>query len=184
MNKRKKLRNIRPKALFGIGETGALIALTAAEVAGHAGQAAAQYFSAKSQGDNMLKQSQMQVDALKEQNENNNQLQRDMMQFTKEQNDETRRIMMENNMNNQLLAGNLATQDRREASKTALKNGGRKRRKLRNAYSSLQGGNIPFRVTDGGTTIPIGQTPEGYDVYQVLGDSHKQYHKAQGGKYK
>ena len=184
MNKRKKLRNIRPKALFGIGETGALIALTAAEVAGHAGQAAAQYFAAKSQGDNMLKQSQMQVDALKEQNENNNQLQRDMMQFTKEQNDETRRIMMENNMNNQLLAGNLATQDRREASKTVLKNGGRKRRKLRNAYSSLQGGNIPFRVTDGGTTIPIGQTPEGYDVYQVLGDSHKQYHKAQGGKYK
>lgn len=184
MNKRKKLRNIRPKALFGIGETGALIALTAAEVAGHAGQAAAQYFAAKSQGENMLKQSQMQVDALKEQNENNNQLQRDMMQFTKEQNDETRRIMMENNMNNQLLAGNLATQDRREASKTVLKNGGRKRRKLRNAYSSLQGGNIPFRVTDGGTTIPIGQTPEGYDVYQVLGDSHKQYHKAQGGKYK
>lgn len=184
MNKRKKLRNIRPKALFGIGETGALIALTAAEVAGHAGQAAAQYFAAKSQGENMLKQSQMQVDALKEQNENNNQLQRDMMQFTKEQNDETRRIMMENNMNNQLLAGSLATQDRREASKTVLKNGGRKRRKLRNAYSSLQGGNIPFRVTDGGTTIPIGQTPEGYDVYQVLGDSHKQYHKAQGGKYK
>lgn len=184
MNKRKKLRNIRPKALFGIGETGALIALTAAEVAGHAGQAAAQYFAAKSQGENMLKQSQMQVDALKEQNENNNQLQRDMMQFTKEQNDETRRIMMENNMNNQLLAGNLATQDRREASKTVLKNGGRKRRRLRNAYSSLQGGNIPFRVTDGGTTIPIGQTPEGYDVYQVLGDSHKQYHKAQGGKYK
>lgn len=184
MNKRKKLRNIRPKAFLGIGETGALIALTAAEVAGHAGQAAAQYFAAKSQGENMLKQSQMQVDALKEQNENNNQLQRDMMQFTKEQNDETRRIMMENNMNNQLLAGNLATQDRREASKTVLKNGGRKRRKLRNAYSSLQGGNIPFRVTDGGTTIPIGQTPEGYDVYQVLGDSHKQYHKAQGGKYK
>ena len=181
---RKKLRNTRPKALFGIGETGALIALTAAEVAGHAGQAAAQYFSAKSQGENMLKQAQMQADALKQQNDNNTQLQKDMMQFTKEQNDETRRIMMENNMNNQLLAGNLATQDRREASKTVLKNGGRKRRKLRNAAYPLQGGNIPFRVTDGGTTIPIGQTPEGYDVYQVLGDTHKQYHKAQGGKYK
>lgn len=184
MIKRKKLRNIRQKALFGIGETGALIGLTLATTAGHAAQAAASYFNAKSNGENMLKSVQTQVDALKEQNENNNQLQRDMMQFTKEQNDETRRIMMENNMNNQLLAGNLATQDRREASKTVLKNGGRKRRRLRNAYSSLQGGNIPFRVTDGGTTIPIGQTPEGYDVYQVLGDSHKQYHKAQGGKYK
>ena len=181
---RKKLRNTRPKALLGIGETGALIALTAAEIAGHAGQAAAQYFTAKSDGENMLKQAQTQADALKEQNENNRRLQTELMEFTKEQNDETRRIMMENNMNNQLLAGNLATQDRREASKTVLKNGGRKRRKLRNAYSSLQGGNIPFRVTDGGTTIPIGQTPEGYDVYQVLGDSHKQYHKAQGGKYK
>ena len=184
MIKRKKLKNTRPKAFLGIGETGALIALTAAEVAGHAGQAAAQYFSARSQGENMLKQAQMQADALKEQNENNRQLQTEMMQFTKEQNEETRRIMMENNMNNQLLAGNLATQERREASKTVLKNGGRKRRKLRNAAYPLQGGNIPFRVTDGGTTIPIGQTPEGYDVYQVLGDSHKQYHKAQGGKYK
>ena len=184
MIKRRKLKNTRPKAFLGIGETGALIALTAAEVAGHAGQAAAQYFSARSQGENMLKQAQMQADALKEQNENNRQLQTEMMQFTKEQNEETRRIMMENNMNNQLLAGNLATQERREASKTVLKNGGRKRRKLRNAAYPLQGGNIPFRVTDGGTTIPIGQTPEGYDVYQVLGDSHKQYHKAQGGKYK
>ena len=184
MIKRRKLKNTRPKAFLGIGETGALIALTAAEVAGHAGQAAAQYFSARSQGENMLKQAQMQADALKEQNENNRQLQTEMMQFTKEQNEETRRIMMENNMNNQLLAGNLATQERREASKAVLKNGGRKRRKLRNAAYPLQGGNIPFRVTDGGTTIPIGQTPEGYDVYQVLGDSHKQYHKAQGGKYK
>ena len=184
MIKRRKLKNTRPKAFLGIGETGALVALTAAEIAGHAGQAAAQYFSAKSQGENMLKQAQTQADALKEQNENNRQLQSEMMQFTKEQNDETRRIMMENSMNNQLLAGNLATQERREASKTVLKNGGRKRRKLRNAAYPLQGGNLPFHVTDGGTTIPIGQTPEGYDVYQVLGDSHKQYHKAQGGKYK
>lgn len=184
MIKRKKLKNTRPKALLGIGETGALIALTAATTAGHAAQATASYFNAKSSGDNMLKSVQKQVDALKEQNENNRQLQTEMMQFTKEQNDETRRIMMENNMNNQLLAGNIATQDRREASKTVLKNGGKKRRKLRNAAYLLQGGNIPFRVTDGGTTIPIGQTPEGYDVYQVLGDSHKQYHKAQGGKYK
>lgn len=184
MIKRRKLKNTRPKALFGIGETGALIALTAAEVAGHAGQAAAQYASAKTQGDAMLKQAQMQADALQRQNENNNQLQTQMMQFTKEQNDESRRIMKDMQMNLQLQAGGQSMRDRREASKTVLKNGGRKRRKLRNAAYPLQGGNIPFHVTDGGTTIPIGQTPEGYDVYQVLGDSHKQYHKAQGGKYK
>lgn len=184
MIKRKKLKNTRPKAFLGIGETGALVALTAAEVAGHAGQAAAQYFSARSQGDAMLKQAQMQADALRQQSENNNRLQTQMMQFTKEQNDESRRIMKDMQMNLQLQAGGQSMRDRREASKTVLKNGGRKRRKLRNAAYPLQGGNIPFRVTDGGTTIPIGQTPEGYDVYQVLGDSHKQYHKAQGGRYK
>lgn len=184
MIKRKKLKNTRPKALFGIGETGALMALTAVQQAGHAAQALATYNAAKQGADATLKGVKTQTDALKEQNENNRQLQSEMMQFTKEQNDESRRIMKDMQMNLQLQAGGQSIRDRREASKTVLKNGGRKRRKLRNAAYSLQGGNIPFRVTDGGTTIPIGQTPEGYDVYQVLGDSHKQYHKAQGGKYK
>ena len=169
---RKKLRNTRPKALLGIGETGALIALTAATTAGHAAEAAASYFNAKSNGENMLKSVQTQVDGLKEQNENNNRLQTEMMQFTKEQNDETRRIMMENNMNNQLLAGNLATQDRREASKTVLKNGGRKRRKLRNTF--LRGSN--FKVTDGGISIPD-ISPQGYLMYDFAGDKHYEYHK-------
>ena len=43
---------------------------------------------------------------------------------------------------------------------------------------------MPFVVTDGGTVIPIGRTPEGYDIYEILGNDHEHYHKAQGGKNK
>ena len=43
---------------------------------------------------------------------------------------------------------------------------------------------MPFVVTDGGTVIPIGQTPEGYDMYEILGNDHEHYHKARGGKNK
>ena len=43
---------------------------------------------------------------------------------------------------------------------------------------------MPFVVTDGGTVIPIGKTPEGYDLYEIIGNDHEHYHKAQGGKNK
>lgn len=177
---RKKLRNTRPKALFGIGETGALIALTAAEVAGHAGQAAAQYAAAKSQGESILKQAQMQADAMKQQNENNNRLQTEMMQFTKEQNDESRQIMKDMQMNLQLQAGGLNTRDRREASKTIVKYGGRKKRKLRDAQYPLQGGNS-FRTTDGGSAVPLGIDDSGMPVGIFVGPKHYQKHKTPSG---
>jgi hypothetical protein len=43
---------------------------------------------------------------------------------------------------------------------------------------------MPFVVTDGGTVIPIGRTPEGYDMYEIVGNDHEHYHKARGGKNK
>lgn len=162
---RKKLRNTRPKAIFG-----ALIG-AGTTMAAAAMQAAATAAASKEQANAMLENAKRQADALKLQNENNNQLQTEMMQFTKEQNAETRRIMMENNMNNQLLAGNLATQDRREASKTVLKNGGRKRRKLRNPF--LRGNN--FKVSDGGIAIPD-VSSQGDLIYDFVGDKHYEYH--------
>lgn len=187
MARRKKLRNTRPKALFGIGETGAIIAQTAAQVASIGAQTAASIRNAKQQAEAQKAAAKQQADALLAQNENNNELQKQMMEFTKDQNDQTRQIMRDTQMNLQMQAGEMAMHDRREASKTVLKNGGRKnkrRRKLRNAAYPLQGGNIPFRVIDGGGVIPVGQTAEGYDVYELYGNDHNHYHKTRGGHYK
>jgi hypothetical protein len=43
---------------------------------------------------------------------------------------------------------------------------------------------MPFRITDGGGLVHRGSTPEGYDLYELYGNDHEHYHKAQGGKYK
>lgn len=181
MVKRKKLRNQRPKALFGAD--GAVMAAATLAAAGI--QAAAQYATGKQGADAALEGAKRQADALAQQNENANKLQTEMMQFTKDQNDQSRQVIKDNQMNLQLLAGAQSMRDRREQSKTIVKYGGSKRRRLMDIASSfLQGGNMPFRITDGGGVIPIGQTPEGFDIYKIYGDSHKEYHKSRGGKYK
>ena len=59
------------------------------------------------------------------------------------------------------------------------------RRRLSNPTSLLQGSyNMPFKVTDGGGVVALGTTPEGYDLYEIYGNDHEHYHKAQGGKNK
>ena len=59
------------------------------------------------------------------------------------------------------------------------------RRRLGNPISLLQGSyNMPFKVTDGGGVVALGTTPEGYDLYEIYGNDHEHYHKAQGGKNK
>ena len=59
------------------------------------------------------------------------------------------------------------------------------RRRLGNPTSLLQGSyNMPFKVTDGGSVVALGTTPEGYDLYEIYGNDHEHYHKAQGGKNK
>lgn len=184
MAKRKKLKNTRPKAFLGVGETAAIIAQTAAQVASMGLQTAATYSGAKQQADAQVTAAKQQADALKSQNANNNKLQTQMMEFTREQNEANRRVMRDMQMNLQLQAGAQSMRDRREASKIVVKYGGKKSRKLRNAESSLQGSNIPFRVTDGGGVVPVGQTPEGFDVYELYGNDHEHYHKSQGGKNK
>lgn len=182
MAKRKKLRSTRPKALFG--EAAAIAAQTVAQIANAALQAQATRDSARTQADSVLENAKSQAEAMRQQNENNTKLQTQMMEFTKSQNDQNRQIMKDMQMNMQLTAGAQSARDRREASKIVLKRGGSARRKLRDAYSSLQGGNIPFRVTDGGYALAVGQTPEGYDIYKFIGDTHKDYHKTRSGKYK
>lgn len=60
-----------------------------------------------------------------------------------------------------------------------------RRLKAKYGQSSLRGSyNMPFKVTDGGGVILRGITPEGFELYELYGNDHEHYHKAQGGKYK
>ena len=52
---------------------------------------------------------------------------------------------------------------------------------LRRSYNR---NNMPFTVTDGGGVIPLWVTPEGYDLYEIIGNDHEHSHKVQGGKRK
>ena len=54
----------------------------------------------------------------------------------------------------------------------------------KNGISLLRGGNMPFHVTDGGGVLPVGVTPEGYELYSIAGNDHEHYHKTRGGKNK
>lgn len=183
MTKRNRLRSTRPKAVFGAD--GAVMA--AATLAGAAINAVATANAAKQQSQAMTQSAQTQAAALKKQNENANKNQEQMIEFTREQNDLNRDLQKDIQMNLQLLTGQQNTNELREAAKIQVKRGGSMRRKLRNAPTTFlrgRNGNLPFTVTDGGNVIPIGTTPEGYDLYEIIGNDHEHYHKAQGGKSK
>ena len=79
----------------------------------------------------------------------------------------------------QMLTGQQNVNDRLEASKLVVKNGG-----MTKPRYSLRGNNMAFKVTDGGYVIPIGNTPEGYNLFEIRGNDHEHYHKAPGGKNK
>ena len=182
MTKRDRLRNGRRKAQFGID--GALMAAATLAAAGI--NAATTANAAKQQADAVTASAERNAEALIKQNENNNSLQEKSIAFTKEQNERNRDLQKDIQMNLQILAGMQNTNAMKDASKIQVKHGGSMRRKLRNSALLLQGrnGNLPFTVTDGGSVIPIGTTPEGYDLYEIIGNDHEHYHKAQGGKNK
>lgn len=184
--KRCKLRNSRPKALFG-SEAAAILAAAGINVAGTMAGAALQnkatVDAAKQQAEATKAQAREQVKALQQQNENNKQLQERSIEITKEQNEENRDLQREIQMNLQLLTGQQNQAARNEASKIVVRNGGSLRSRGYQ-HSPLRGGNIPFRVTDGGGVLPLGQTPEGYDLYEIIGNDHEHYHKTKGGKQK
>ena len=183
--KRCKLRNSRPKALFG--EAAAILTAagmqTAATLAAAGMQNKAAKEAAKQQADAVKQQAKQQAAAIAAQDENNKQLQERSIELTKEQNEENRDLQREIQMNLQLLTGQQNQAARNEASKIVVRNGGSLKR--RTPYFPLRGdGNMPFRVTDGGGVIPLGQTPEGYDLYEIVGNDHEHYHKTKGGKSK
>lgn len=183
MKKHNKLRNLRPKATFGVdGAVSAAATLTAAGM-----QTAATLNAARQQADAAREAARTQADALRLQDENNKKLQENSINFTKNENEINRDLQKQIQMNLQMLTGQQNVNELREAAKIQVKNGGSAKRKLRNtSFSSLRGsnGNLPFTVTDGGAVVPLGVTSEGYDLYEIIGNDHKHYHKTQNGKAK
>ena len=130
--KRCKLRNSRPKALFG-AEAAAILAAAGINVAGTmaaAGiQSKAAKEAAKQQADAVKQQAKQQAAAIAEQDENNKQLQERSIELTKEQNEENRDLQREIQMNLQLLTGQQNQAARNEASKIVVRNGGSLKRR-------------------------------------------------------
>ena len=188
----RKLKNCgRRKAIFG-SDSAAILAAAGINVAGTMAASAiganATKKAAQDQANATIQSAQKQAQAIKDQSAKSKELQQESQDFVKEQNAENRELQKDIQLQLQMLTGQQNVNDRLEASKIQVKNGGSTKRKLRLAGkfpSFLRGSeNMPFVVTDGGTVIPIGKTPEGYDIYEILGNDHEHYHKAQGGKNK
>lgn len=192
---RRKLKTInsRPKALFGSQEA-AILGAAGINVAGQMAAAAinskAAKDAAKQQAQAAVNAATKQANALKEQTTKSKELQERSIEFTKEQNAENRELQKDIQLNLQMLTGQQNVNDRLEASKIQVRNGGRMSMKstngqdatfLRGSYSPT---NMPFVVTDGGGVVPVGVTPEGFDMYEIKGNDHKHYHKTKSGKHK
>lgn len=192
---RYKLKNggCRKKAPFGTEEA-AILSSAGINVAGTLAAAnigaKATKDAAKQQATATINAATKQANSIKEQANRARELQQESQEFTKEQNAENRELQKDIQMNLQMLTGQQNVNDRLEAAKIQVRNGGSMRRKLaqqnpdillRGSYSQT---NMPFAVTDGGGVIPLGSTPEGFDLYELYGNDHEHYHKAQGGKNK
>ena len=179
---RKKAKCGRRKAAFG-SETAAIITAAginaAATTTAAAVGASATKDAANRQAQATTAAAQRQAQAIKTQTENSKEYQLEAQNFVKEQNAESRELQKDIQMQLQMLTGQQNVNDRLEASKLVVKNGGR----TKPSYS-LRGNNTAFRVTDGGYVIPIGNTPEGYNLFEIRGNDHEHYHKAPGGKNK
>lgn len=192
---RRKLKtiNTRPKAPFGSQEA-AILGAAALNVAGQMTAAGisseATSDAAKQQAQATISAATKQANALKEQTNKSKELQERSIEFTKEQNTENRELQKDIQLNLQMLTGQQNVNDRLDAAKIQVRNGGRMSMKstngqndtlLRGSYSPT---NMPFVVTDGGGVIPIGVTSEGFDMYEIKGNDHEHYHKTKSGKYK
>lgn len=189
---RTKLRKARPKALFGIGEAAATLTAAgiqaAATTAAAAVQAKASRDAAKTQATNIKSAAEKQAEAIKAQSDSDKENTEKSLDLMREQHDEEIAMQKDMQMDIQRAMGQQNENARLEQGKIQVRNGGlakgKGNRRLAMPHSFLQGGNMPFIVTDGGNAIPLGTTPEGYNLYEVRGNDHEHYHKAQGGKNK
>lgn len=183
MVKRNRLRSARPRAVFGAD--GAIMAAATLAAAGIG--AAATYATSKDQIKIAEENAKQEAENAKLQREQNNELVEKQIALDKEQFNKEQDTQKDLNRNLFLLAGQNNMINMRENAKIQVKRGGSMRRKLRNTPTTFlrgRNGNLPFTITDGGDVLPIGTTPEGYDLYEIIGNDHEHYHKAQGGKYK
>ena len=179
---RKKAKCGRKKAPFGTQEAAILAAAginAVASAAAAAVGASATKDAANKQAQATTAAAQRQAQAIKTQTESSKEYQLQAQNFIKDQNAENRELQKDIQMQLQMLTGQQNVNDRLEASKLVVKNGG-----MTKPRYSLQGNNTDFRVTDGGYVIPIGNTPEGYNLFEIRGNDHEHYHKAPGGKNK
>lgn len=179
---RKKAKCGRKKALFGSEEAAILAAAginAAASSAAAIVGANATKDAANKQAQSTITAAQKNAQAIKDQTSKSREYQMESQDFIKEQNAENRELQKDIQMQLQMLAGQQNVNDRFEASKLVVKNGGRTKPRY-----SLRGNNMAFRVTDGGYVVPVGSTPEGYNLFEIKGNDHEHYHKAPGGKNK
>uniref|UniRef100_A0AAU8MGZ1 DNA pilot protein n=1 Tax=Geladintestivirus 5 TaxID=3233137 RepID=A0AAU8MGZ1_9CAUD len=170
----------RKKALFGAD--GAVIAAATLAAAGM--NVGATLSSASTQAKAVQESAKTQAQAIKDQTKNNNALQQESMNFTRQQNRENRDQQQEIQTTLQMMAGQENMNDRFEATKVAVKYGGRPKKLKSIQPSSYREGNRPFTVTDGGGVIPLQTDANGYGLYELYGNDHNHYHKTSSGKQK
>lgn len=181
--KRKSIK--RPKAL--LGESAAILAAAGMQVAASGAaakmQSDAAIKGAKEQADATVDAAKKQADAIIKQTQSNEKLQTQAIDLNKQTNQENKQLQQDAQTTLNLMAGQQSAIDRGRQSMKVVRNGGT----LNKRYDSslLRGSqNMPFQVTDGGQAKPIGQTKEGYDMYELEGNDHEHYHKTKNGKYK
>lgn len=179
----RKLKNCgRRKALFG-SEEAAILAAAGINVAGTMAASAiganATKKAAQDQANATIQSAQKQAQAIKDQSAKSKEMQEQSQDFVKEQNAESRELQRDIQMQLQMLTGQQNVNDRLEASKLVVKNGGIKKPRY-----SLRGSNTDFKVTDGGYMLYRGSTPEGFNLFEARGNDHEHYHKTPSGKYK
>lgn len=179
---RKKAKCGRRKAVFGSQEAAILAAAginAAASAAAAAVGASATKDAANRQAQATTAAAQKQAQAIKTQTENSKEYQLEAQNFIKDQNTESRELQKDIQMQLQMLTGQQNVNDRLEASKLVVKNGG-----MTKPRYSLRGSNTDFKVTDGGYMLYRGSTPEGFNLFEARGNDHEHYHKTPSGKYK
>lgn len=181
--KRKSIK--RPKAL--LGESAAILAAAGMQVAASGAaakmQSDAAIKGAKEQADATVDAAKKQADAIIKQTQSNEKLQTQAIDLNKQTNQENKQLQQDAQTTLNLMAGQQSAIDRGRQSMKVVRNGGVLKGK--DVSSLLRGSqNMPFRVTDGGEAKHIGQTKEGYDMYELKGNDHEHYHKTKGGKYK
>ena len=189
---RRKLRNIqaRREAAFGADgavTAGAIALQTAAQVAQMVQSRNATIQNAQLQANAQTRAATTQANALAKQNTIATQNAEKQIETQKEAQAENKDIQNNYYFALQTLMGQQNQNDRLEASKIQVRNGGDAGSKNKTPISYLQGGlqgNMPFKVTDGGGVIPVGVTPEGFNLYEVVGNDHNHYHKTKSGKHK